>query len=112
MALPFDPDVRVFFFTGSASDSSVLFSTMGTSLKFPKCRVVRITSSERAFFRISFWLSRNFLALIIIISNQSSHKDKHLVPIMKQPEKTLKKVKNYLIRYQNEPKNVTNRLIY
>ena len=31
---------------------------------------------------------------------------------MKQPEKTLKKVKNYLFRYQNEPKNVTNRLIY
>lgn len=31
---------------------------------------------------------------------------------MKQPEKTLKKVKNYLIRYQNVPKNVANRLIY
>ncbi len=31
---------------------------------------------------------------------------------MKQPEKTLKKVKNCLIWYQNEPKNVTNRLIY
>lgn len=31
---------------------------------------------------------------------------------MKQPEKHSEKSQKYLIWYQNEPKNVTNRLIY